>query len=109
MFKQEIPKLGLSIQRGTDAVPADGQYHVILSDEIIHSSRSEKQALEYYRSKRDELLQTVGPVGDAPPDQDDVLRRIRTEGDIYAVRADAFQRREGLSNRKGGRGGRGGV
>ena len=56
MFKQSIPNIGLSLERGTAGVPEDGQYHLVLHGHVVFSSISEKEAkLEYERRKR-ELL-----------------------------------------------------
>src|ERR1700730_15425679 len=44
MFKQEVPTLQLSVEHGTATVPADGQYHVLLSGDIVFSSKSKKKA-----------------------------------------------------------------
>jgi hypothetical protein len=30
MFKQEVPSIGLSIERATDSVPSDGRFHVVV-------------------------------------------------------------------------------
>ena len=39
------PKHGVAIHRGTDEVPADGRYHVVVDGEITFSTRVEAAAL----------------------------------------------------------------
>lgn len=110
MFKQAIPKLRLSIEQDTRDVPDDGQYHVVLADDVIYSGSSESGSMAFYRAKRDELIaQAGGSVGEAPPDPAEVLRREREHLDTQAARSDSFARRAARGRPKGGKGGRGGV
>ena len=108
MFKQEIARFGLSVESGTDAVPNDGKYYVIREGDVVLETPSQKKAVDAYNKLRRELLDTMGNAEEAP-DPREVLARERMESEVYAVRADAFRRREAGARAKGGKGGRGGV
>lgn len=108
MFRQEIPRVGLSIQRGTSAVPDDGFYYVLHSGEVVYRSRSQVRALAEYRRLRDELLLS-DPVQAPTIDTAEALRRERMRFDLEALRAEAGQSKRRKAVRKGGKGGSGGV
>lgn len=108
MFKQGIPRFHLSIEEGTENVPADRKYYVLLAGEVQYESVSKSEAMTAYNSIRDELLERHG-LEQEPPSPEDVLRRQRAESDLYQTRVDAFRRREKTARSKGGKGGRGGV
>jgi len=48
-YRQAIPDLALSIERGTPRVPSDGYYHVLFSGRSQGRYRSLKQAQAQYR------------------------------------------------------------
>lgn len=53
-YKQSIPAIRLSIQRGTEDVPADGYYYVLLGGEVRGRFRTLKQAQAVYKTLLDE-------------------------------------------------------
>jgi hypothetical protein len=108
MFKQEVPTLQLSVEHGTATVPADGQYHVLLSGDIVFSSKSKKKAFAVYEERKAILFDLHGrPV---PPkfDRKQWLLEERTSYDLQAMRSD-WLRTHGARVKRGGKGGRGGV
>jgi hypothetical protein len=98
------------MEKGTNAVPDDGQFHVVVDGEVVFASASETVALQFYRSKREELFEARGG---RPSRQrlspEERLQRERAHRDIQAMRMESFERRAGLAKKRGGRGGRGGV
>lgn len=87
-------KHGVSIQRGTPAVPDDGRYHVFIDGEIVLSTKVEAlaiaefdEAVEQRRARRTELLRKE--LGDA---------------DIRAMRSASWAEKSGRDSRRGGRG-----
>ena len=56
IYRQGIPAIGLSLERGTEGVPDDGQFHVVLNGEEVFSSRLQKAATARYRALKDELM-----------------------------------------------------
>lgn len=109
MFKEAVPHLGVSLEQGTPDVPDDGQYHVVHNGAVVFSAVSQRKATVEYQRIRDELRKDDPGTGWTPPTREERLRREKAESDLYAVRADSYRRREGIDQRKGGKGGRGGV
>lgn len=109
MFKQGTPKFELFVECGTEDVPSDGCYHVRFKDEVIYSTEDREEAVGIYEKKRQELIDAgLSPSDYTPPDREELLRKLRAESDIRAMRSEWLS---GLSKKsgKGGRGGRGGV
>lgn len=101
MYRQRIPDLGLSIETGTDAVPDDGQYHVILNQDLVFSSGSQARALSRYRELRDEL--TRGRSNGKTPHPAEILRKLKADGEISALLAASSQaKRSNAMHRRGG-------
>ncbi len=48
-YRQTIPSLGLSVERDTGCVPADGYYYLLLKGEIKGRFRSLRQAQRLYK------------------------------------------------------------
>ncbi len=67
--------MGISVERGTAAVPDDGQFHVIAEGKIVFSHISRARALTQYRRLRDDL--TKGQHTD--PKKRDVGQALRKE------------------------------
>ena len=110
MYRQQVPELGLSMEKGTDAVPDDGRYHVLLDGEVLHSSLSERSAIRFYMDKKEQLFEDRG--GKPRPKRltpEERLAKERAHRDIQALRMQSFERRASGARKKGGRGGRGGV
>jgi hypothetical protein len=109
-FKQELPRIGLSLEKGTQDVPDDGRYYVLVDGEIKFSSSSKKKASDHYLVLRDALLKESGRSLElAEVDPEETRRREREHYQMQAVRSESFERRMRLGWSKGGRGGRGGV
>lgn len=108
MFRQEVRSVGLSIERGTETVPDDGFYHVILLGEIVFRSRSQARALEEYRKQRDRLL-GAGATAKLKIDAVEALRRQRLLRDLDALRGEARLSKRKKALKRGGKGGTGGV
>lgn len=100
-FRKQVPYLGISVEKGTGAVPEDGRYHVLRGEEIIYSTPSEAIALAQF-----ELLEEAHPELRNPRD---VIRREAAFSDIMGVKADAKSRRTAGEQARGGKGGRSGV
>ena len=54
-FKRKIRHLGISLERGTDAVPQDGRYHVLYGTEIRYSSANKALADAHFELLTDEI------------------------------------------------------
>ena len=59
-YRQGLPGIDLYIERGTDRVPADGRFYIVLRGETVGSFRSLRAALRRYREQQ-------GLLGYAPP------------------------------------------
>jgi hypothetical protein len=93
----------VSIQQGTNVVPADGKYHVVFEGKIILSTKVLDYALLVFDEKVDECRKNAGhPDPVALRQQEDATRTLR------ALRADGVSARE-RRNRGSGPGGRGGI
>jgi hypothetical protein len=77
----------------------DGPYAVIVGGEVVFESRVFAAAEIYYAEEVDKHSAR----------HRDVLARERAHFDAEALRSDAFARTAAHVNRKGGKGGRGGV
>jgi hypothetical protein len=107
-FRQSVPSLGLSVERGTEAVPADGAYYVVLDGEILFRFLSKVRALAEYRSRRQELSGGLTK-SSREIDREAVVKRIRAEMDFRALHSEAARSKATKARRKGGKGGSGGV
>jgi hypothetical protein len=70
---------------GTDAAPADGQYHVLLNGAIVLSTPSKSKAAAVYRQLREKL--GAGEPQEKRPDSTELLRRLKAEADINSMMA----------------------
>jgi hypothetical protein len=104
MYEKHHHKYSLSIQQGTSAVPDDDQYHVVVDGEIVLSTRVFELAKIIFEEQREELRIAVGD-----PDPREILRRESAGRDIHSLRAESSSHQAKKTNRKGGKGGRGGV
>ena len=104
-FRQSVPAIDLSIQRGTADVDDDGCYHVLLAGEEILKAKSKQRAVATYRTLRDSLATR-------PQLQVDVkqaLLREVAEYEVHAFLAQSSREKRAQATRKGGKGGSGGV
>lgn len=104
-FRQSVPSVGLSIERGTNAVPRDGRYYVLLAGEQMLAATSKQQAMAEYRKLRDSL---VTPNASAI-DVKEALGRQVAEYEADAFLSQSSREKRARATRKGGKGGSGGV
>lgn len=110
MYRQRFPALALSLERGTEDVPDDGRYHLLVHGEVVESFARERPAVSAYEAMRKRLIAETGWTPESePPSRDEVLARLRAEWDVRAVQADASRSKRAKAVRKGGKGGAGGV
>jgi len=109
MFKQEVPALQLSVEHGTANVPADGQYHVLLKGDTVFSSKSKKKAVAVYEERKATLFEIHGRPEPPRFNREEWLVAERASYDIQAMRTEWLRTHGAKLNRKGGKGGRGGV
>ena len=89
MYREGTLAFDLFVERATDGVPNDGQYHVRFRGEIVGSFKSKKKAVDLYRLKRKELLEAGMKVPTAEiPTKQELLLKLRAEGDIRALRSE---------------------
>ena len=101
-YRQSIPDLGLSIERGTEATPDDGKYHLIRDGQSLGSFRALKRAQEVFRQVVQESGYKPTPSTPARTASQIMTERYMEAKELYW--ADSYKHRGG-----GGRGGRGGV
>jgi hypothetical protein len=87
-------KYGLSVEKGTDRVPDDGKYHLLVDDEIVLSTPVEALAL----AEMEEAKATRQAQGR------ELLQREMAASDVRAFRAGNYAEKHGRDQRKGGRG-----
>jgi len=107
-YKQSAPNVGLSVERGTESVPDDGLYHVLLDGKVILASKSEREALAVYRRVRDSLLRDQPRASDGTK-VTEALRRAAAEREADAFLAQSTREKRARATRRGGPGGSGGV
>lgn len=88
------PKHGVAIHRGTDVVPADDRYHLLVDGEIVFSTRGEAAVLVEYEAVREERMSKGR----------DQLRREREAADLRSHRSESWAAKFARDTRKGGRG-----
>lgn len=105
LFKQEFPALELSLERGTDRVPHDGHYHLVVAGQVVSSHASEGAATKEYARLRARLIEEVGwNPSSAPVSRDVLLNRLRLEADAHGVLAESTRNKRANRTRKGGKG-----
>jgi hypothetical protein len=87
-------KYGLSVEKGTDCVPDDGRYHVIVDGEIVLSTPVEALALaEMEEAKAARQAESR-----------ELLKREMAASDVRAFRATNYAEKQSRDRKKGGRG-----
>jgi hypothetical protein len=104
MYEKRHHKYSLSIEQGTNTVPDDGQYHVLVNGEIVLSTRVFDLAKIIFEEQREELRIAAGD-----PDPREILRRESARRDVTALQAESSAHQAKKSRRRGGPGGPGGV
>jgi hypothetical protein len=87
-------KYGLSVEKGTDRVPDDGMYHVLVDGEIVLSTPVEALALVE--------MEEVKAARQAPGRE--LLRREMAASDVSHFRAANYAAKQSRDQKKGGRG-----
>jgi len=106
-LKQEMPTLKLSLELGTEAVPDDGRYYVLVEGQIKFSTTSKAAAVAFYRGERDRLFLVHGRPEPAEVTADDRRRLIqdaRLQWDIRAMKHELGRTVVANARRKGGKG-----
>lgn len=91
-------KYGVALRRGTEDVPSDGRYHVLVDGEIVLSTSVEAAASVTYDELREERMAS----GRA------VLKAERARWDAQAFRNGVLSDKATKKSKQGGRG-KGGV
>jgi hypothetical protein len=84
MFKTYYRGSPVSLEQGTESVPDDGKYYLLLDGQIVDSFRSLKKAKEAYR----QLLADIDfepKAKEAEVDGEEIRRRERLAIDYYRV------------------------
>jgi len=84
MFKTYHRGSPASLERGTESVPDDGKYYLLLDGQIVNSFRSLKKAKEAYR----QLLADIGfepEAKEAEVNGEELRRRERLAIDYYRI------------------------
>lgn len=87
-------KYGLSVEKGTDRVPNDGMYYVLVDGEIVLSTPVEALAL----AEMEEVKAARQAQGR------ELLQREMAAFDVRAFRAANYAEKQGRDQRRGGRG-----
>lgn len=103
MYEKRHPRYPLSIEQGTGIVPDDGQYHVVVNNQIVLSTRVFDLAKITFDEQREELRIAAGH-----PDPREILRRESGMREVSALRSESSSR-QAKKSRRGGPGGSGGV
>jgi hypothetical protein len=98
-YRKANSKLGVSVELGTENVPDDGCYHVIVDGKIVYSTRVQSSALVEYD---DIVFERDRPYAER-------RARERAHSDFQGARSQSLQRMRASTRKTGGRGGRGGV
>ena len=93
------------MEYGTESVPDDGRFHVVMAGTVIFTAASEKDALREYRRLRDHLQ----PPKSKSVDVRKILEREVAEREASRFLADSSRAKRAKARRKGGKGGSGGV
>jgi hypothetical protein len=84
MFKTYYRGAPASLEQGTESVPDDGKYYLLLDGQVVNSFRSLKKAKESYQ----QLLADIGFEPEANgggTDGEEIRRRERQAVDYYRV------------------------
>jgi len=104
-FERKVKYLGISLERATDRVPDDGQYHVLYGAEVRYSSRNKVIAEAHFELLREEVIAAHPELVDPRT----ILAKESGFNDILSVRGAGRERARTQQEAKGGKGGRSGV
>ena len=104
-FVRAVKYLGVSVERGTAAVPDDDRYHVMYEGAIRYSSGNWTLA----EANFDLLVEDVQAAHPERKNPRQMLAKEQAFRDILAVRGEGWRRARSQADAKGGKGGKGGV
>jgi hypothetical protein len=84
----------LSIEKGTENVPDDGRFHVLVDGEIVLSTRVEAAAIAEFEDQRNRLN----------ADRDRRLRELRGDTAYRLMRNQSWKAKAARDSKRGGRG-----
>ncbi len=96
-YKQSIPAIGLSLERGTANTPQDSHFYVLLNGGVQGRFRAMKQALALYKS----LLEESGYRPPLPEDKK--LNPAREAVERYMDELEAYWTGSHRHGRRGGK------
>lgn len=83
-YKRELPELGLSVERSTDAVPDDGKFYIVKESRVVESFVSEAQAVARFRAVAREMgFRPASPSTPPPGVLQEDLDRYFEEKELY--------------------------
>ena len=94
-YRQSIPTIGLSLERGTADIPKDGHFYVLLNGVIKGRFRAMKQALALYKSLLEESGYTPSRVDTQGNPAHEAVERYMDELDAYWTNSHRHARRGG--------------
>jgi hypothetical protein len=100
MFRQAIPRIGLSIESGTGSVPEDGLFHVLLNGQEVFSSNSQREALAKYRELKESLLSAGQPRESRAAKTREALHREMADRQVGAFLSQSARQKRAKAVRK---------
>ena len=101
-YRQSIPAIGLSLERGTAGIPKDGYFYVFLNGAIKGRFHAMKQALALYKSLVQESGYTPPLPGDKKADPArEAVERYMDELEAYWTDSHRHARRGGKTMYRG--------
>ena len=94
-YRQSIPAIGLSLERGTADIPKDGYFYVLLNGEIKGRFRAMKQALALYKSLLEDSGYTPPGVDTKGDPAHEAVERYMDELEAYWTDSHRHARRGG--------------
>ena len=95
-FRQSVPAIGLSLERGSPRVPNDGYFYVLVGDDVKGRFRFRKDALKLYEAILEES-------GYRPPPASTSGGRSETV-ERYLDELEAYWTESHLHTKRGGKG-----
>ena len=93
-YRQRVADIELSLERATDRVPHDGNFYVVLGNEVKGKFRGRNEALKLYR----ELLRESGyrpPPSEPTNPRNEIVERYLDQKEAYWGESHRHARRGG--------------
>ena len=100
-YRQSIPAIGLSLERGTADIPKDVYFYVLLNGAIKGRFRTMKQALALYKSLLEESGYTPPRVDTKGDPAHEAVERYMDELEAYWTDSHRHSRRGGKTMYRG--------